>query len=191
MKSKGLNRFGFNPTIAQCPSRCCRWSNCGADTLVCRRDSSRRCAAHRAAPSPLYTVVHRHEQKGTDDSVPNRLIRLCVKRLLRTEPSVPFCPAARHLPGARCRDSKWIRYRTTTVLLNDNRGSEQYHSHKLIDGVAITTLGIAARETMNDGVFRNFPWPLTPPINHLTRFSTSARDSGRARRASPNGGWGE
>jgi hypothetical protein len=32
------------------------------------------------------------------------------------------------VPGPRCRDSKCIRYRTTTVLLNDKRGSEQYHS---------------------------------------------------------------
>jgi hypothetical protein len=32
------------------------------------------------------------------------------------------------VPGARWRDSSCIRYRTTTVLLNDSRGSEQYHS---------------------------------------------------------------
>ena len=35
------------------------------------------------------------------------------------------------VPGARLRDSKCIRYRTTTVLLNDNRGSEQYQSTNL------------------------------------------------------------
>jgi len=32
------------------------------------------------------------------------------------------------VPGARWRDSRCIRYLTTTVLLNDNRGSEQYQS---------------------------------------------------------------
>ena len=30
--------------------------------------------------------------------------------------------------GARCRCSKWIRYRRTTVRLNARRGSEQYQS---------------------------------------------------------------
>ena len=32
------------------------------------------------------------------------------------------------VPGARLRVSRCIRYRRTTVLLNDRRGSEQYHS---------------------------------------------------------------
>ena len=30
--------------------------------------------------------------------------------------------------GARCRDSRCMRYRRTTVLLKDSHGSEQYHS---------------------------------------------------------------
>lgn len=30
--------------------------------------------------------------------------------------------------GARCRDSRWIRYRRTTVRLKESLGSEQYHS---------------------------------------------------------------
>src|SRR5207249_11457431 len=45
----------------------------------------------------------------------------CAKR--RTAPSRRLI-----VPGARCRDSRCIRYRTTTVLLKDSRGSEQYHS---------------------------------------------------------------
>jgi hypothetical protein len=31
-------------------------------------------------------------------------------------------------PGARCRDSRCMRYRRTTVLLNESRGFEQYQS---------------------------------------------------------------
>ena len=32
------------------------------------------------------------------------------------------------VPGASSRDSRWIRYRSTTVRLKESRGSEQYHS---------------------------------------------------------------
>jgi hypothetical protein len=50
--------------------------------------------------------------------------------------------------------SKCIRYRTT-VLLNDNRGSEQ-SVNEFVDCVAIATLGIAARKAIYDRGFRNF-----------------------------------
>jgi creatinine amidohydrolase/Fe(II)-dependent formamide hydrolase-like protein len=44
------------------------------------------------------------------------------------------------VPGARRRDSRCIRYRTATVLLNDSRGSEEYHN-EFVDGRPITAWG--------------------------------------------------
>jgi len=55
------------------------------------------------------------------------------------------------VPGAKFRDSKLMRYRSTTVRLNERRGSEQYHSIEFVDGMCIPTLRFWGPKAANHG----------------------------------------
>ena len=57
------------------------------------------------------------------------------------------------VPGASRRDSRWMRYRVTTVLLNESRGSEQYQD-ELIDCVTITPLRIRGTQAIEHSASR-------------------------------------
>jgi hypothetical protein len=47
-----------------------------------------------------------------------------------------------------------MRYRSTTLRLNDSRGSEQYHSHELVNGMPIAVLSIGGRKAIQNCEFR-------------------------------------
>jgi hypothetical protein len=58
--------------------------------------------------------------------------------------------------GARCRCSKWIRYRRTTVQLKTSRGSGQYQSTNSLIALIIRSLPAFRNQAVQNGRLRLF-----------------------------------
>jgi len=134
--------------IPQCSSRCRIWPNSRSTASFRLNPHARRIASRARSRFPLnrstFGACHSLCDCSGVSQLPTRTPsflrpftrRIPAARFGLSSPQSAASYASRRtapsrrliVPGAKRRDSRWIRYRRTTVLPNESRGSEQYHS---------------------------------------------------------------